>query len=177
VGKDEMRNKSRTHDKVLSDAFSSFKKATRKAFAFLRAPAYKFNEVQTSCHPPECIVRYENQTTGVTISYEWGGTPSVVPSRRDPPASGLIALSHDSGLKWHRFRTGPSVAINFVTLGGDQSVVAGGDFGFLLLSRDQGDTWRQLHGLDSDVNLVGAYLLSESKLIVCSSISITYVDM
>lgn len=80
-----MRNKSRTHDKV--DAFSSFKKATRKAFAFLRAPAYKFDEVQTFCHPPECIVRYENKTTGVTISYECGGTPSVVLSRRDPTAS------------------------------------------------------------------------------------------
>jgi hypothetical protein len=80
-----MRNKSRTHDKV--DAFSSFKKATRKAFAFLRAPAYKFDEVQTFCHPLECIVRYENKTTGVTISYEWGGTPSVVLSRRDPTAS------------------------------------------------------------------------------------------
>ena len=87
MGKGEMRNKSRTHDKVLSDAFSSFKKATRKAFAFLCAPAYKFNEVQTFCHPPECIVRYENKTTGVTISYEWGGTPSVVLSRRHPTAS------------------------------------------------------------------------------------------
>ena len=62
-----MRNKSRTHDKVLSDAFSSFKKATRKAFAFLCAPAYKFNEVQTFFHPPECIVRYENKTTGVCL--------------------------------------------------------------------------------------------------------------
>jgi len=91
--------------------------------------------------------------------------------------SGLIAFSPNGGLKWHRFNTGTNEAINFVTLGGDQSVVAGGDFGFLLLSRDQGDTWRQLHGLDSDVNLVGAYLLSESKLIVCSSISITYVDI
>lgn len=80
-----MRNKSRSHYTV--DAFSSFKKATRKAFAFLRAPAYKFNEVQTLCHPPECIVRYENKTTGVTISYEWGGTPSVVLSRRHPTAS------------------------------------------------------------------------------------------
>lgn len=67
----------------MSDPFSSFKKATRQAFAFLRAPAYKFNEVQTVCHPPECIVRYENKTTGVIISYEWGGTPSVIVSRLD----------------------------------------------------------------------------------------------
>jgi photosystem II stability/assembly factor-like uncharacterized protein len=91
--------------------------------------------------------------------------------------SGLIAFSHDRGLTWHRFRTRTSVAINFVTLGDDQSVVAGGDFGSLLLSRDQGDTWRQLYGMDSDVNFVGAYLLSESKLIVCSSTSIIYVDI
>ena len=52
--------------------------------------------------------------------------------------SGLIASSHNGGLKWHRFRTGTSVAINFVTLGGDQTIVAGGDFGSLLLSRDHG---------------------------------------
>ena len=91
--------------------------------------------------------------------------------------SGLIAFSHNGGVKWHRFRTGTSIAINVVALGSDQTVVAGGDFGCLLLSRDQGDTWRQLHGLDSDVNLVGAYMLSESQLIVCSSISISYVDM
>jgi hypothetical protein len=80
----KMRSKSRTEDKVLSDPFTSFKKATRQAFAFLRAPAYKFNEVQTVCHPPECIVRYENKTTGVIISYEWGGTPSVIVSRLHP---------------------------------------------------------------------------------------------
>lgn len=90
--------------------------------------------------------------------------------------SGLIASSHNSGLKWHRFRTGTSAAINFVTLS-DQALVAGGDFGSLLFSRDHGNTWRQLHGVNSDANFVGAYLLSESKLIVCSSISISYVDV
>jgi photosystem II stability/assembly factor-like uncharacterized protein len=91
--------------------------------------------------------------------------------------SGLIASSHNGGVKWHRFSTGIKVAINFITLGGEQTLVAGGDFGFLLLSRDNGYSWRQLRGLNSDANFVGVYLLSESKLIVCSSISISYVDM
>ena len=90
--------------------------------------------------------------------------------------SGLIASSHNGGLKWHRSKTGISAAINFVT-SGDQTFVAGGDFGSLLLSRDRGDTWQRLNGFDNDANLVAAHLLSESKLIVCSSNSITYVDM
>lgn len=89
--------------------------------------------------------------------------------------SGLIASSHNGGSKWRRFKNGTSVAINFVTICGDQTLVAGGDFGSLLLSQDQGDTWRQVRGLNSEANFVGAYLLSESKLIVCSSVSICYV--
>ena len=91
--------------------------------------------------------------------------------------SGLIASSHNGGLKWRRLKTGISVAVNFIALGSDQTLVAGGDFGSLLLSRDQGNTWRQLHGPGSDVNFVGAYVLSESKLVACSSISISYVDI
>ena len=91
--------------------------------------------------------------------------------------SGLIASSHNGGLKWQHVKTGTRVAINFITSGSDQILVAGGDFGSLLLSRDQGDTWRQLRASDSDANYVGAHVLSESKLIACSSISISYIDM
>ena len=82
-----MRKKSHIVEKTPSDPFGPFKEATRKAFAFLRAPAYRFNEVETVCHPPECIVRYENRTTEVIVSYEWGGTPSVVFLRRDQKSS------------------------------------------------------------------------------------------
>jgi len=91
--------------------------------------------------------------------------------------SGLIASSHNGGLKWRRLKTKTGVAINFVALGSNQTLVAGGDFGCLLLSRDEGETWRPLHVPDSDANYVGAYVLSDGKLIVCSSISISYVDI
>ena len=91
--------------------------------------------------------------------------------------SGLIASSQNGGLRWRRFKTGTTVAINFITLGSDQLLVAGGDFGCLLLSRDQGETWRQLQDPYTDANYVAAYELSESKLIACSSTSISYIEI
>lgn len=91
--------------------------------------------------------------------------------------SGLIASSDNGGLKWRRFNIGTTVAINVLTVGRDQTLVAGGDFGILLVSRDRGHTWRRLQGTDSNANYVGIYVLSESQLIACSSTFISCIDI
>jgi hypothetical protein len=99
VGEIEMTHKPNIrHDKVSSDYFSLFKKATRRAFAFLRTPRYGFKEVQTVVHPPECTIRYENRTTAVIVSYEWAGSPSVVVSRL--AATGSPFDEEEFGLKF-----------------------------------------------------------------------------
>lgn len=55
-----------------TDPFAFFKKATADAFHFL-VTDYGFEHVSTTVHVPECAIKYWNETTGVTITYEWGG--------------------------------------------------------------------------------------------------------
>lgn len=98
----QMKDRQRPSKKGSSDPFDSFKNATRQAFAFLKKPAYGFSEEEVVTHPPECVVRYRNRTTGVTVAYEWGGSPSVV----------ITKLYHKPELAWH----GEEVGLRFVVL-------------------------------------------------------------
>jgi hypothetical protein len=55
-----------------TDPFAVFKQSTAAAFSFL-VDDLGFKEVATRTHPPECEIKYQNNTTGVTVTYEWGG--------------------------------------------------------------------------------------------------------
>jgi len=59
-------------EKRMTDPFAFFKQAATDAFNFL-IENYDFEQLSSSVHPPECALKYQNQTTGVTITYEWGG--------------------------------------------------------------------------------------------------------
>jgi hypothetical protein len=58
--------------KAQYDPFAVFMRSTTAAFSFL-VHDYDCEKVSTSIHPPECEIKYRNDTTGVTITYEWGG--------------------------------------------------------------------------------------------------------
>ena len=98
--------------KRLTDPFGSFTKSTREAFKFLLKPSYGFKEDQTIVHPPECDIRYRNATTGVTISYEWGGTPSVVLTKLDRGARSVWD-GEQVGLRFLVMERCPSVINRF----------------------------------------------------------------
>lgn len=66
--------------KELDDPIAFFKKATAEAFSFL-IDDYGFELVSTAIHAPECEINYQNDTTGVPITYEWGGVVWVELSR------------------------------------------------------------------------------------------------
>lgn len=70
----------RKAEKRRTDPFAFFKQAATDAFNFL-VENYNFQRLSISVHPPECAIKYQNQTTGVTITYEWGGTLWVDLSR------------------------------------------------------------------------------------------------
>jgi hypothetical protein len=63
-----------------TDPFAFFKEATADAFHFL-VTDYSFEHISTTVHTPECAVKYWNETTGVTITCEWGGAIWVDLSR------------------------------------------------------------------------------------------------
>lgn len=58
--------------KEATDPFVFFKKATASIFDFLITD-YSFEHISTITHIPECAIKYWNETTGITITYEWGG--------------------------------------------------------------------------------------------------------
>jgi hypothetical protein len=66
--------------KAHNDPFAVFKRSTDAAFSFL-VHDYAFEKVSTSIHPPECEIKFRNNTTGVAITYEWGGVVWVDLSR------------------------------------------------------------------------------------------------
>jgi hypothetical protein len=66
--------------KELKDPFAFFKEATAEAFSFL-VDDYGFVPVSTTVHAPECEIKYWSKTTGVTVTYEWGGVIWVDLSR------------------------------------------------------------------------------------------------
>ncbi len=65
--------------RTLKDPFAVFKHSTAEAFSFL--DSFDFETVSTTVQPPECEIKYRNYTTGVTITYEWGGVVWVDLSR------------------------------------------------------------------------------------------------
>jgi hypothetical protein len=95
--------------KETSDPFTLFKKGTAKAFAFLITD-YGFTHVDTTVHRPECVIRYRNETTGVTVSYEWGGTPSVILSRLNRTATD-VSEADEIGLKFLAMERCPNGAL------------------------------------------------------------------
>ena len=82
MGEGQVKRPAKTRKKT-GDPFAQFKQSTREAFAFLMLPDFGFTEDEVLTHPPECSIRYRNVPTGVTVSYEWGGLPSVVLTKLD----------------------------------------------------------------------------------------------
>jgi hypothetical protein len=74
------KNTRRKAKKRKTDPFAFFKHAVTDTFNFL-VEDYDFQQLSSSVHPPECAIKYQNQTTGVTITYEWGGVLWVDLSR------------------------------------------------------------------------------------------------
>ena len=72
--------KQRKKRKEPKDPFAFFKRATADAFRFF-VDEYGFEKVSTNVHPPECEIKYQNETTGIAITYEWGGVIWVDVSR------------------------------------------------------------------------------------------------
>lgn len=94
-----MKHQSSKQVEPHTDPFGPFKKATRKAFSFLAEAPYKFEAGEPIVHVPECVIEYLNKTTGVTVSYEWGGSPSVVLKRLEQSSSS-ISSGEQVGLKF-----------------------------------------------------------------------------
>ena len=78
-----MKKKPVKKKKEPTDHFGPFKEATRKAFAFLLEGPYDFKEVETATHLPECMIRFENSTTGVFVQHELRSTTWVILSKRN----------------------------------------------------------------------------------------------
>lgn len=111
MGESQMKNRP-VKKKKLTDPFGSFKQSTRETFKFLMKPSYDFTEDETIVHPPECNIRYRNATTGVTVSYEWGGRPSVVLTKLDRRGKSVWD-GEQVGLKFLVMERCPSVANRF----------------------------------------------------------------
>jgi hypothetical protein len=80
MGASTMKSTARKHTKGSNDPFAFFQKMTYQAFQFL-VTRYGFRQTETLVHPPECVVKYQNETTGITVSYEWGSEIWVTLSR------------------------------------------------------------------------------------------------
>lgn len=52
------------------DPFAFFKEATAEGFGFLTSD-FDFELVSVIVRLPECAIKYQNETTGVIITYEW----------------------------------------------------------------------------------------------------------
>jgi hypothetical protein len=83
----KMRNPKK--EKESSDPFVFFKKAAVDAFGFLIRD-YDFEHVSTTIEPPMCEIKLSSRTTGVTVSYEWGGVPWVVLARLNVGPEGEV---------------------------------------------------------------------------------------
>jgi hypothetical protein len=83
-----MKSKTKKKKTEPVDHFSFFKSAVSETFSFL-ASDYEFKLASIEVYPPECVVKYQNDTTGIYVFYEWqsvlgvdlvrlGRTPSAV---------------------------------------------------------------------------------------------------
>ena len=107
MGESEVRHRPSKSNNSASDPFGPFDKATRMAFAFLVQSSYSVEEGEPILHPPECSINYLNKTTGVTVSYEWGGAPSVVLTKLKPGTTD-ISEGEQIGLKFLAMERGPA---------------------------------------------------------------------
>jgi hypothetical protein len=82
--------KTRKERKELKDPFSFFKQAAAEAFGFL-IDDYGFEKVSTKVQPPECTINFQNVTTGVTITYEWGGVIWIDLTCLRPTSAAVVA--------------------------------------------------------------------------------------
>jgi hypothetical protein len=71
-----MKTKAKKKKGPLIDYFATFKNAASEAFAFLIAD-FGFKLVKIIVILPECEITYWNETTSVTITYEWQSVISV----------------------------------------------------------------------------------------------------
>jgi hypothetical protein len=55
--------------KESNDSFAFFKKATTEIFQFLITD-FGFSYVETLEHIPDCVIKYQNRTTGIYVDYE-----------------------------------------------------------------------------------------------------------
>jgi ribosomal protein L18 len=58
------------------DPFAFFKQATSEIFEFLITD-FGFSYVNTVVYAPDCVIEYRNETTGITVRYEWTSQISV----------------------------------------------------------------------------------------------------
>ena len=65
-----------------SDLFAFFQQTILDAFRYLGSD-FAFELISTSVHLPECAIIYQNDKTGVTVSYEWESEVWVALSRLD----------------------------------------------------------------------------------------------
>ena len=65
-----------------SDLFAFFQQTILDAFRYLGSD-FAFELISTSVHLPECAINYQNDKTGVTVSYEWESEVWVALSRLD----------------------------------------------------------------------------------------------
>lgn len=65
-----MMKKARKQQEKRRDYFAFFKQATAEAFKFLTTD-FGFEYFATVEHPPDCVIKYRNKTTGISIRCEW----------------------------------------------------------------------------------------------------------
>ena len=58
------------------DPFAFFKQSTSEIFEFLITD-FGFSYIDTVVHAPDCVIEYQNETTGITVRYEWASQISV----------------------------------------------------------------------------------------------------
>lgn len=62
--------------KLPTDAFAFFRKAVSENFESLLAE-FGFRHVATIEHMPDCVIQYQNETTGIDVRYEWKSHVSI----------------------------------------------------------------------------------------------------
>ena len=62
--------------KIRIDAFAFFKKAVSEIFES-RLAEFGFGQVGISEYMPDCVITYQNETTGINVRYEWKSQVSI----------------------------------------------------------------------------------------------------
>lgn len=72
-----------------TDHFAFFKGAAGEILGQLLS-RYRLKQVSISEHMPECALKYHNETTGLTVTYEWKAAIWIELSRLDQTADGPL---------------------------------------------------------------------------------------